>query len=213
MMRLVTSLSFIALAGISQCSGFAPLGVNVRPIAPTKLMVSSSMPSEFPTFDKEEQTPQESEAAPEKKKIPSKAKHGESGLFSPIVLLVKDFMGNDKDFNKLRAKAISIHSDVISSFVNTSENAVGQTVLKTLFRLADADKNGFIEEGELRSALNLLGFDWLQGKQVAGILKRADKDENGVLDIDEWMSEAPKTLRTNLIKLAKKNGGELGFLV
>jgi hypothetical protein len=26
------------------------------------------------------------------------------------------------------------------------------------------------------------------------------------------MQEAPKTLRTNLIKLAKKNGGELGLL-
>jgi Ca2+-binding EF-hand superfamily protein len=53
----------------------------------------------------------------------------------------------------------------------------------------------------------------LKEKQVKGIFERADTDENGTIDLQEWMTEAPKTLRTNLTKLAKKNGGELGFLV
>jgi hypothetical protein len=30
--------------------------------------------------------------------------------------------------------------------------------------------------------------------------------------MEEWMREAPKTLRTNLVKLAKQNGGDLGLL-
>ena len=40
----------------------------------------------------------------------------------------------------------------------------------------------------------------------------ADLDANGYLDYQEWRKEAPKTLRTNLIKLAKRNGGEMGLL-
>ena len=84
--------------------------------------------------------------------------------------------------------------------------------MKSLFSMADKDKNGTIEESELALAFQFLGFDWLKEKQVRSILQRADKDQNGVLDMEEWLSEAPKTLRTNLIKLAKKNGGELGLL-
>ena len=34
----------------------------------------------------------------------------------------------------------------------------------------------------------------------------------GVIDYDEFVKEAPKTLKTNLVKLAKNNGAELGFL-
>ena len=73
--------------------------------------------------------------------------------------------------------------------------------------------NGVICQHELSTALQTLGFDWLKDKQVSGILKRADLDDNGAVDVEEFMREAPKTLRTNLIKLAKKNGGELGLLV
>ena len=38
-------------------------------------------------------------------------------------------------------------------------------------------------------------------------------DDNDVIDFEEFCKEAPKTLRTNLVKLAKANGDELGFLV
>ena len=34
----------------------------------------------------------------------------------------------------------------------------------------------------------------------------------GVIDYEEFVNEAPKTLKTNLVKLAKNNGAELGFL-
>jgi hypothetical protein len=34
-----------------------------------------------------------------------------------------------------------------------------------------------------------------------------------VIDFEEFCKETPKTLRTNMIKLAKQNGNDLGFLV
>jgi len=134
------------------------------------------------------------------------------GIFSPMVLFIKGVLGDEK-LNKVRAKAINMHSDVIAEFVKTSESTFGDAVLRSLFSLADKDGSGTIDEDELRTALQSLGFSWLQDKQVAGIFTRADVDGNGAIDLDEWMREAPKTLRTNLTKLAKKNGGDLGFLV
>jgi Ca2+-binding EF-hand superfamily protein len=85
-------------------------------------------------------------------------------------------------------------------------------VLAAMFHLADVNRSGSIDEAELAQALAAMGFDWLKDKQVRGIFERADADHNGEIDLQEWIREAPKTLRTNLIKLAKKNGGELGFL-
>lgn len=133
------------------------------------------------------------------------------GIFSPVVRAAKVFLGEDK-LNKVRATAISKHSEVITGFVETSETTFGTVVLKQLFKLADKDGNGAISKEELQTALASLGFDWLKDKQIQGIFARADADGNGTISLDEWIAEAPKTLRTNLVKLAKKNGGELGFL-
>jgi hypothetical protein len=155
------------------------------------------------------------EAPSKKKKVAPKKKGGavhKEGIFSPAVLAAKAVLG-DAELNKIRAKAISMHSDIIASFVDTHSSSTGQAALKALFSVADEDGNGTISENELKAAFQALGFTWLQEKQVKGIFKRADADENGAIDLKEFMNEAPKTLRTNLTKLAKKNGGELGFLV
>lgn len=34
----------------------------------------------------------------------------------------------------------------------------------------------------------------------------------GVIDFEEFVKESPKALRVNLVKLAKSNGHDLGFL-
>lgn len=150
--------------------------------------------------------------APKKKVAPKKAgAHGKEGVFSPVVLAAKTVLG-DSELNKLRGKVIGLHSEVIGNFVATSESQFGQTILKQLFAAADADRNGTLEENELEKFLHTMGFDFLNAKQVRGIFARADADSDGHIDLEEWMKEAPKTLRTNLIKLAKKNGGEMGFL-
>ena len=151
-------------------------------------------------------------AAPKNKPTPKKgAAHDQDGILAPVVTTLKAVVGED-ELNKVRGKVIALHSDVIKSFVDTADSPVGQTVLKTMFAVADVDKNGTLEENELNEALESLGFRFLNEKQKRGIFERADADKDGHIDLEEWMSEAPKTLRTNLVKLAKQNGGALGLL-
>ena len=56
---------------------------------------------------------------------------------------------------------------------------------------------------------------WLQKTDIDNKIAAwiAGESEAQSLPIEEWIAEAPKTLKTNLVKLAKTNGGELGFLV
>ena len=142
---------------------------------------------------------------------PKAAKKSPKGIFAPAVLAAKGVMG-EKELNAFRAKVIAEHTKVISAFVETSESKFGQIALRRLFEAADADGNGTLDKQEVRSALNALGFEWLEEKQVDQIVKRADFDDNEVIDFEEFVKEAPRTLRVNLVKLAKQNGHDLGFL-
>jgi len=146
-----------------------------------------------------------------KKKNPLEDMSNDEGLFAPAVLLTKDVLGV-KELNALRARIIKEHTEVIGKFTNTADTAFGDTVLKLLFDLADKDGNGTIDEKELQRAMNALGCGFIPDKQINGMFKRADKDGNCGLDYEEWCQAAPKTLKTALVKLAKKNGHELGFL-
>ena len=133
------------------------------------------------------------------------------GIFTPIVKLVRGIVG-DKAFLPFRAKVISKHTEIIQSFVETSDSPFGCMALEKLFEVADMDGNGTIDRDELKVALNKLGFSHLTDAQIDKILERADADDNCVIDYDEFVKEAPKTLKTNLVKLAKNNGADLGFL-
>mmetsp|Transcript_6521 Transcript_6521/g.8175 ORF Transcript_6521/g.8175 Transcript_6521/m.8175 type:complete len:240 (-) Transcript_6521:95-814(-) len=144
------------------------------------------------------------------KKVGKSPAH-KDGVFTPVVVAAKGLIGDD-NLKKVRGKVISLHSDVIKEFVKTSDSEFGQNTLKTLFRMADKNGDGTLDEEELEAAFKKLGFTWLQEKQVRGILKRADANGDGSICIDEFTAEAPKTLKTNLTKLAKKNGGEMGLL-
>ncbi len=150
------------------------------------------------------------ESKPKAVKKPAAKGHGKEGILSPLVISTKKVIG-DKNLNKVQGKTIDLHSQVIGDFVDTAETEFGDRVLRALFDLADTDESGTIDVEELAVALRVLGFD-LKDNQIKGIFERGDLDANGALDFEEWRKEAPKTLRTNLIKLAKKNGGELGFL-
>ena len=101
---------------------------------------------------------------------------------------------------------------VISGFVDTSESPFGQIVLKRLFEAADKDGNGTLDREEIKDALYALGFTFVKDKQLDTIMTRADMDGNDVIDFEEFVRETPKTLRTGLVKLAKQNGHDLGFL-
>lgn len=134
------------------------------------------------------------------------------GIFSPLVIAAGTILGPDQ-LNKIRAKVISLHSDIIKSFVDTSDSTFGKAVLQQLFTVVDTDSSGYIDKHELSVALSLLGFKWLKNKQVDGIFERADVNADGMISLEEFMNEAPKTLKTNLVKLAKNNGGDMGLLV
>jgi hypothetical protein len=143
-----------------------------------------------------------------KKKNPA---HKE-GIFSPLVIAAGTILGPEQ-LNKIRAKVISLHSDIIKSFVDTADSSFGKAVLVQLFNAVDTDNSGYIDKDELGVALGLLGFRWLKEKQIDGIFSRADVNGDGMISLEEFMDEAPKTLKTNLVKLAKNNGGDMGLLV
>jgi hypothetical protein len=216
MTRFTSSIALL-LAVLDGSRAFVPMGTS-RPAFALSVSSQATRVQEAPYFvdiqDKSSQAPT-SELVVQKAQ-PSKVVKGgavhKKGVLSPAVLLSKMLVGEEK-LNKVRAKAISLHSDVIASFVETSETVMGNIVLKQLFEITDKNRSGTIDENELKEALNALRFDWLQEKQIKGIFARADSDANGAIDMEEWLKEAPKTLRTNLIKLAKKNGGEMGLLV
>lgn len=144
-------------------------------------------------------------------------------LFAPLVQFGKQILG-DQELNRIRGNVIAQHSSMIQRFVGTAESKFGNMVLRALFQAADTNGNGRIEMEELEAALQTVGFRHLNEKQIKGIFQRAqqqgsaadgndEQQEKNFITLDEWMEAAPKTLKTNLVKLAKTNGGELGFLV
>ena len=231
-----TSLAIVALAS-SSANAFVPIAHPVTANAPLHMSsVSSNYLDSISADSENDTTPPPNvpvtamessttaattitESAPKmakkpmakKKKAPGGPAH-KAGVFSPIVYAGKMVLG-DEQLNKLRAKIISLHSNLIKDFVSTHDSAFGQAVLRSLFEISDLDKDGKLSRDEVASALRSLGFEWLKDKQIDGIIKRADTDENGYICIDEFCVEAPRTLSTNLVKLAKKNGGDMGLLV
>ena len=213
-----SSVTLMALAA-TNTHGFTTTDTRKRSLTQRQSMpfvgalhVGAVHYADMPYFlDEVDRTPLpvvEKKAAPKPKAVGAQKT---AGVFSPVVLTAKQVVGEER-INKIRAKVISMHTEVIGSFVETYDTPVGRSVLKSLFGVADVNKNGNIDEEELAMSLQTLGFSWLQSKQIKGIFKRADLDENGVIDFAEFMKEAPKTLRTNLVKLAKKNGDEMGLL-
>ena len=149
--------------------------------------------------------------APAKGAAKSERKPAPQGIFAPVVLATADAMGR-KELNALRAKVIQEHTKVISSFVDTSESAFGQIVLKRLFEAADKDDSGTLDREEIKEALDSLGFTFIENKDLDKIMTRADENGDEVIDFEEFVKETPKTLRMSLVKLAKSNGHDLGFL-
>jgi len=134
------------------------------------------------------------------------------GIFSPIVKVAKDVVG-EKEINSIRGKFITAHSNVIKDFVATHPSPIGERAIRDMFTIADIDGDGEISKEELKVAVSKIGFTWLGDKQIDGIFKRADLNGDGVIDFEEFKEETPKILKTNLVKLAKKNGGDMGWLV
>lgn len=198
--------ALIAALAVASASAFAP-----SPNAQRQMALASTHATHAPYFLDVVEEPQPQPIA-KKATVKKTANTHKEGLFSSAVYAAKGVLG-ETELNRLRGNVISMHSDVIKNFVSTAETGFGNKVLRVLYSKTDQDGNGKIEMNELEKALKTLGFTWLQEKQIRGIFKRAGGEEKGYLTLEEWMAEAPKTLKTNLVKLAKSNGGDLGFLV
>ncbi|GBF98398.1 hypothetical protein Rsub_10463 [Raphidocelis subcapitata] len=78
-----------------------------------------------------------SSAAAPKRQTPRMGNKGSGGPFAPLVVVVRNIVG-EKEFNKLRGKAISLHSQVIKDFCK--QVGVDNKQVQAVVRLAK--KNG-----------------------------------------------------------------------
>ena len=65
-------------------------------------------------------------------------------------------------------------------------------MLRKLFKATDHNRDGKVDVHELRSALVNLNYHDLD---AGGIVSRVDTNGNGGIDLPEWLSGAPQTLR------------------
>jgi len=133
------------------------------------------------------------------------------GPLTPTVVGFKVLMG-DENLNSLRNYFIKLHGDAQAAAIDTHESEMGQALMGWLFDQADKDGNGTIDKEELMEAVKRLGFTWMDDKRVDKLIKKADKNENEVLEYEEFAASSPKFLKQSLLKLAKKNGADLGLL-
>jgi hypothetical protein len=134
------------------------------------------------------------------------------GIFTPVVQGAKVIVG-EQQLKEIRAKVIKMHGELMGNFIDTADSPSGDFALEQLFKAADTDGSGKLDKAELKVALQKLGFSWMEDdKNVDKVAKKGDKDKDGLIDLDEFKKLAPTVLRQNLMKLAKENGAELGFL-
>jgi len=141
----------------------------------------------------------------------ARAGAAKDGPFTPTVVGFKVLMG-EENLNSFRRAMIQLHGDAQAAAIDTHDTSYGQAIMEWLFNEADADNNGSIDKEELISACKKLGFEWMDAKRADKLIKKADKNEDGVIQLDEFKTSAPKFFKQSTLKLAKKNGADLGFL-
>jgi len=141
----------------------------------------------------------------------ARAGAAKDGPFTPTVVGFKVLMG-DENLNSLRNYFIKLHGEVQEAAIDTHETETGQALMGWLFEQADKDGNGVIDKAELMEAMEKLNFSWMDEKRIDKLIKKADKNDNEVLEYEEFAASSPKFLKQNLLKLAKKNGADLGLL-
>eukprot|EP00775_Hariotina_reticulata_P011498 gene11498-11641_t len=82
-------------------------------------------------------------AAAPKRQVVRMGNKATGGPFSPLVVVVRNVVG-DKEFNKLRGKAISLHSQIIKDFCK--QLGVDNKQVQGVIRLAkkNGEKLGFL---------------------------------------------------------------------
>jgi len=164
--------------------------------------------------------------ASKSKKASTGGKLSQVGIFSPIVEAAKAVLGEEELAN-FRGEAIKAHTAVITAFAasltpepdagytdSQSFHYFGESAVRNMFKLADADGNGSVDVEEVRSVVKTLGFKWLDDdSKISQIIDKMDKNGDEMIDLEEFMAKAPVVFRQNLVKLAKTNGNDMGLLV
>ena len=85
---------------------------------------------------------------PKKTSMKKKAGSHQEGIFLPAVYTAKIILG-ETELNKVRAKTISLHSDIIKSFVETANSSFGQWALVDMCKVADENGNEKLDNDEV----------------------------------------------------------------
>ena len=129
MTRILFSLVTFALIGCS--NAFVPFSPHSKPsMALYSSLMDEEVVSEGNSDPKVEIEKPAVAAKPLKKK--PVGGHNQDGLLAPFVILMKKVLGDD-ELNKLRGKVISLHSEVIGTFVDTHDSAVGEINSRTIW--------------------------------------------------------------------------------
>jgi len=197
---------------------------DVGPAAPPSQKIFQTVAELVTTAREVSVTKDDAKKVSTSKKASKGGRLSQVGIFSPIVEAAKAVLGEEELAN-FRGEAIKAHTAVITAFAaSLSPEAdagktdafqlFGESTIRSMFKLADADGSGSVDVNELRNVVKTLGFKWLEDdSKVKKIMDKMDKDGNEMIDLEEFMKTAPVVLRQNLVKMAKKNGNELGFLV
>jgi len=118
----------------------------------------------------------------------------------------------EENLVNFRNAMIKLHGDAQANAIATHESGMGQSIMEWLFNEADTDGSGAIDKDELLVACKKLGFNWMDEKRVEKLMKKADKNEDGTMQLEEFKATAPKFFQQSTLKLAKANGADLGFL-
>lgn len=194
------------------------------PAAPASRQISQTVAELVTTAREVSVTKNDAKKVSTSKKASTGGRLSQVGIFSPIVEAAKAVLGEEELAN-FRGEAIKAHTAVITAFAaSLSPQAdpgktdtfklFGESTIRSMFKLSDADGSGSVDVGELHNVVKTLGFKWLEDdSKIKKLMDKMDKDGNEMIDLEEFMQTAPVVLRQNLVKLAKKNGNELGFLV
>lgn len=70
------------------------------------------------------------------------------------------------------------------------------------FSIVDADRNGTLDRQEVEATAREMGYSWLRSSHIDRIVQMGDTDGDGMIDMEEFVKEAPLKLKHRLADMA-----------
>ena len=135
MARTIVALMLLAMAACSESFTPMPRGTHFNPSLFVSVLehdITAEAPMMTENLEQHVGLEEKPKVATKRKPVPKKDAEHKHGPLSPLVVLMKQVMGED-ELNRLRGKVIGLHSDVIGKFVETAETPFGEQVLRVFF--------------------------------------------------------------------------------